>query len=142
MTPLKTEPWTVRIPVQPADPRPIWCQVEEGMRRLLASGALAADDPAPSVRELATELRINPATVSRAYQALVTAGLFEVRRGEGTFVSAAPPSIRKSEQARLIRQAATTFTSFAITHGADRQMVREAVDKAWDDLGRQKRGEP
>lgn len=142
MTPFKIEPWTVRIPVQPADPRPIWCQVEEGMRRLLVSGALAVGDPAPSVRELATELRINPATVSRAYQALVTAGLLEVRRGEGTFVSAAPPSIRKSEQARLIRQAAMTFASFAITHGADRKMAREAVDSAWDDRGRQERGKP
>ena len=142
MTPVKIEPWTIRIPVQPADPRPIWCQVEEGIRRLLVSGALAVGDPAPSVRELATELRINPATVSRAYQALVTAGLLEVRRGEGTFVAAAAPSIRKSEQARLIRQAATTFTSFAITHGADRKMVREAVDSAWDDLGRQERGKP
>ena len=106
------------------------------MRRLLASGSLAAGDPAPSVRELATDLRINPATVSRAYQALVTAGLFEVRRGEGTFVSAAPPSMRKSEQARLIRQAAMTYTSFAITHGADRKMAREAVDSAWDDLSK------
>ena len=140
MTPLKSEPWTARIPVQPADPRPIWCQIEEGMRRLLASGALAAGDPAPSVRELATDLRINPATVSRAYQALVGAGLLEVRRGEGTFVSAAPPSIRKSEQTRLIRQAATTFASFAITHGADRKLAREAVEEAWDELGKQSGG--
>jgi GntR family transcriptional regulator len=142
MTALKSEPWTVRIPVQPADPRPIWCQIEDGMRRLLVSGTLAVGDPAPSVRELAMELRINPATVSRAYQALVTAGLFEVRRGEGTFVSAAPPSIRKSEQARLIKQAAMTFTVFAISHGADRKMAREAVDGAWDDLGRQERVKP
>lgn len=136
MTPVKTEPWTARIPVQPADPRPIWSQIEEGMRRLLASGTLAVGDPAPSVRDLATELKINPATVSRAYQALVAAGLLEVRRGEGTFVSAAPPSMRKSEQARLIRHAAMTFTSFAITHGADRKTAREAVDSAWDELGK------
>jgi len=136
MAPLKTEQWTALIPVQPADPRPIWSQIEEGMRRLLASGSLAVGDPAPSVRELATDLRINPATVSRAYQALVTAGLLEVRRGEGTFVSAAPPSMRKSEQARLIRQAAMTYTSFAITHGADRKTAREAVDVAWDDFGK------
>jgi GntR family transcriptional regulator len=137
MATVKTEPWTARIPVQPADPRPIWSQIEEGMRRLLASGSLAVGDPAPSVRELATELRINPATVSRAYQALVGAGLLEVRRGEGTFVSAAPPSIRKSEQSRLIRHAAMTYTSFAITHGADRKTAREAVDSAWDELGKE-----
>ena len=137
MGPVKTEPWTVRIPVEPADPRPIWSQIEEAMRRLLASGALAVGDPAPSVRELATELRVNPGTVSRAYQALITAGLLEVRRGEGTFVSAAPPSLRKSEQARLIRHAAMTYTSFAITHGADRKAAREAVDHAWDELGKE-----
>ena len=135
MAAAKPDSWTVRIPVQPADPRPIWSQIEEGMRRLLASGALALGDPAPSVRDLATELRINPATVSRAYQALVGAGLLEVRRGEGTFVSAAPPSIRKSEQTRLIRHAAMTFASFAITHGADRKAAHDAIDSAWDDLG-------
>ena len=135
MAPIKHEPWTVRIPVQPSDPRPIWSQIEEGMRRLLASGTLAAGDPAPSVRELAMELRINPATVSKAYQSLVSAGLLEVRRGEGTFVSAAPPSMRKSEQTRLIRHAAMTFASFAITHGADRKVAHDAVDGAWDELG-------
>ena len=37
---------------------------------------------------------------------------------------------------RLIRQAAMTYTSFAITHGADRKMAREAVDSAWDDLSK------
>ncbi len=131
----KPEPWTVRIPVQPSDPRPIWSQIEEGMRRLLASGALAIGDPAPSVRDLATELRVNPATVSKAYQTLVGAGLLEVRRGEGTFVSAAPPAIRKSEQARLVRHAAMTFASFTITHGADRKVAHDAVDSAWDELG-------
>ena len=135
MATTKSEPWTIRIPVQPTDPRPIWSQIEEGMRRLLASGALAIGDPAPSVRELATELRINPATVSRAYQTLVSAGLLEVRRGEGTFVSAAPPSMRKSEQTRLVRQSAMTFASFAITHGADRKLAHDAVDSAWDELG-------
>ena len=129
-----TESWTARIPVRPSDPRPIWSQIEEGMRRLLASGALAVGDPAPSVRDLATELRINPATVSKAYQTLVSAGLLEVRRGEGTFVSAVPPSMRKSEQTRLVRDAAMTFASFAITHGADRKIAHDAVDSAWDEL--------
>ena len=120
--------------MQPTDPRPIWSQIEEGMRRLLASGVLAPGDPAPSVRDLSTELRINPATVSKAYQTLVGAGLLEVRRGEGTFVAAAPPSMRKSEQARLVRNAAMTFASFSITHGADRQVAHEAVDSAWEEL--------
>lgn len=134
MTPAKPDPWTNRIPVQPADPRPIWSQIEEGLRRLLASGSLAPGDTVPSVRELATDLRVNPATVSKAYQRLVGAGLMEVRRGDGTYVSAAPPAVRKSEQTRVIRQAAMTFASVAITHGAELKTTREALDQAWDEL--------
>lgn len=129
-----------RIQVLPADPRPIWSQIEEGLRRLLASGSLAPGDTVPSVRELATELRVNPATVSKAYQRLVGAGLMEVRRGDGTYVSAAPPAVRKSEQTRVIRQAAMNFASVAITHGAELDTAREALDQAWDELSNNEGG--
>lgn len=140
MTPPRADTWTSRIPVQPADPRPIWSQIEEGLRRLLASGSLAPGDTVPSVRELATDLRINPATVSKAYQRMVGAGLLEVRRGDGTYVTAAPPAVRKSEQTRLVRQAAMTFASIAITHGAELETAREALHQAWDDLSHDEEG--
>jgi GntR family transcriptional regulator len=141
MTPPKADPWMNRIQVLPADPRPIWSQIEEGLRRLLASGSLAPGDTVPSVRELATELRVNPATVSKAYQRLVGAGLMEVRRGDGTYVSAAPPAVRKSEQTRVIRQAAMNFASDAITHGAELYTAREALDQAWDELSNNEGGD-
>lgn len=140
MTPPKADPWMNRIQVLPADPRPIWSQIEEGLRRLLASGSLAPGDTVPSVRELATELRVNPATVSKAYQRLVGAGLMEVRRGDGTYVSAAPPAVRKSEQTRVIRQAAMNFASVAITHGAELETAREALDVAWGELSNNEGG--
>ncbi len=141
MTPPRTETWTSRIPVQPADPRPIWSQIEEGLRRLLASSALSPGDAVPSVRELATDLRINPATDSRAYQRLVGAGLLEVRRGDGTYVSAAPPAVRKSEQTRLIRQGAMNFASLAITHGAELATARESLERAFEELSSNQEGE-
>lgn len=140
MTPPKADAWTNRIQVLPADPRPIWSQIEEGLRRLLASGSLAPGDTVPSVRELATELRVNPATVSKAYQRLVGAGLMEVRRGDGTYVSAAPPAVRKSEQTRVIRQAAMNFASVAITHGAELDAARQALDLAWEELSNNEGG--
>jgi len=140
MTPTKADPWMNRIQVLPADPRPIWSQIEEGLRRLLASGSLAPGDTVPSVRELATELRVNPATVSKAYQRLVGAGLMEVRRGDGTYVSAAPPAVRKSEQTRVIRQAAMNFAAVAITHGAELDAAREALDLVWDELSNSEGG--
>lgn len=134
MTPPRNDPWPQRIPVQPTDPRPIWNQIEEGLRRLLASGSLAPGDSVPSVRELATDLRVNPATVSKAYQRLVGGGFLEVRRGDGTYVSAAPPAVRKSEQTRVIRQAAMNFASVVITHGAELERAHEALDQAFEEL--------
>ena len=67
--------------IDPTDATPIWSQIEEGLRRLVASGALAPGAVVPSVRDLARELRINPATVAKAYQRLTDAGVLTVRRG-------------------------------------------------------------
>lgn len=130
----RKESWAGSIPVETSDPRPIWSQIEEGVRRLIASGTLAPRDALPSVRELATSLRVNPATVSRAYQRLAGSGLVEVLRGDGTYVSAAPPALRRSEQARVVRQAALTFASLAITHGAPLEAAHDALDQAWTEL--------
>ena len=73
--------------IDPADATPIWSQIEEGLRRLVASGALAPGAAVPSVRDLARDLRINPATVAKAYQRLTEAGVLTVRRGDGTYVA-------------------------------------------------------
>jgi GntR family transcriptional regulator len=58
------------------------------VRRLVAAGTLVPGSAVPSVRDLAKALRVNPATVVRAYQDLVASGVLEVQRGAGTFVAA------------------------------------------------------
>ena len=69
------------------DARPLYVQIMDEVRRALVRGALRAEDPLPSVRELAAELVVNPRTVSQAYQELEREGVVYVRRGQGTFVS-------------------------------------------------------
>jgi len=61
------------LQLDPTDAVPIWRQIEVGVQLLIASGKLAAGAPVPSVRDLARELQVNPATVSKAYQRLVEA---------------------------------------------------------------------
>ena len=56
-------------------------------RRALVAGTLRADDPVPSVRELASQLVVNPRTVLQAYQELEREGILYVRRGQGTFIA-------------------------------------------------------
>lgn len=68
------------------DPRPIYEQVKEGFRQLILSGALAADEKMPSVRELAAGLAINPNTIQRAYRELEQEGYICSVPGRGSFV--------------------------------------------------------
>ena len=69
-----------------ADGRPIYLQIMDEVRRMIAMAVLKADDALPSVRQLATDLRINPNTVAQAYRELEREGVVYVRRGQGTFV--------------------------------------------------------
>lgn len=80
------------------DPRPIYEQIKDNLRRLIVSGILAADRKIPSVRELASELAINPSTIQRAYRELEAEGYICSVPGKGSFVCA-------RDEANLARQA-------------------------------------
>jgi GntR family transcriptional regulator len=80
------------VNLEPQDARPLYLQIMDEVRRAVVVGTLRAEDPLPSVRELAAELVVNPRTVSQAYQELEREGVIYVRRGQGTFVS---PTVRR-----------------------------------------------
>ncbi len=122
-----------RLRIDPALPVPIWSQIEDAMRHLVASGALRPREAVPSVRDLARQQRINPNTVAKAYQRLVDLGVFETRRGEGTYVASRPPAIPAREKARALREAARRFASFAATLGASREEALAAARAEWPD---------
>jgi GntR family transcriptional regulator len=115
------------------DARPIWRQIEEGVQHLVARGALPAGEIVPSVRDLARDLQVNPATVSKAYQRLTDAGVLSVRRGEGTFVAAAPPKAADARNLRL-REEAVRYASLAVTVGASREEAVSTFEDAWRGL--------
>jgi GntR family transcriptional regulator len=117
--------------IDPSDATPIWSQIEQALRRLVASGALKPGAVVPSVRDLAKDLRINPATVAKAYQRLTEAGVLTVRRGDGTYVAEKPPSIGHAERTRLLREAASRYASLAATLGVTEEAAVEALDAVW-----------
>ena len=75
--------------IQPALPEPIYRQIAEQVRRLVAGGQLGAGDPLPSVRDIAAAHAINPMTVSKAYSMLESEGVLHRLRGVGMVVAAA-----------------------------------------------------
>ncbi len=119
--------------IDPSDAAPIWRQIEEGLRRLVASGALVPGEAVPSVRDLAKELRVNPATVAKAYQRLVDAGVLMVKRGEGTFVAESRPVMGIVERKQLLREGAIRYATTAITIGASSEEaiseLKEAIEQ-------------
>jgi len=117
--------------IDPSDATPIWSQIEEGLRRLVASGALAPGAVVPSVRDLAKELRVNPATIAKAFQRLTDAGVLTVRRGNGTYVADAPPAMSRTERARILREAAGRYANLAATLGVTKEEAAEAFGAAW-----------
>ena len=68
------------------DSQPIYRQLRDRMVAMILDGLLKAGDPLPSVRNVATDSRVNPLTVLKAYQQLEGEGLVEKRRGLGMFV--------------------------------------------------------
>lgn len=74
--------------VQPSAPEPIYRQIAEQIRRLVAAGQLRPGDGLPSVRDVAAVHAVNPMTVSRAYSQLEAEGVLERLRGRGMAVAA------------------------------------------------------
>lgn len=76
------------ISINYRDPRPIYEQVRDALRKLIVSGSLPSDQKLPSVRELASSLAINPNTIQRAYRELEQEGYICTVPGKGGFACA------------------------------------------------------
>ena len=81
------------------DSRPIYEQIRDELRKLIVSGAIAADEKLPSVRALAAQLAINPNTIQRAYNQLESEGYVYSIPGKGSFAAVMDDAVaaRKNE---------------------------------------------
>jgi GntR family transcriptional regulator len=70
---------------------PITNQIVEQIQQQIASGMLKSDDQLPTVRALASDLRVNFNTVARAYRILDEAGIISTQQGRGTYILEQPP---------------------------------------------------
>jgi GntR family transcriptional regulator len=107
---------------------PLYLQIVEQLRALIDRQVLQPGQQLPTVRALATELRVNFNTVARAYRVLDEAGVISAQRGRGTFVSEIPPPA-VSFQGELLRSLAERFVAQAQSLGASEAEIRQAVDE-------------
>jgi GntR family transcriptional regulator len=94
----------VQIHLSPNDGVPIYVQIVNQVKYLVASGRLAPGEELPPIRTLAEQLLINPNTVARAYRELETAGVVTKRRTTGTYVSDTGSPLARRERVRIITE--------------------------------------
>jgi len=131
--------------LHPQSGTPIYRQLLEQVRRLVASGRLAPGDALPSVRELAVEHAVNPMTISKAYALLEAEGVLERNRGKPMTVAAQPRAqAALRERLRRLDSEAEQLVLAAKQLELTKSDALDLIDKKWGDehaaSGRQRTG--
>ena len=105
------------VDIDLSDPRPVYRQIADEVRRCVAIGILKPDEPLPASRKLADELRVNPNTVQHAYRTLEQEGAVYVKRGLGTFISALARGHGRGKPGVVARQIAERMLREGFRHG-------------------------
>jgi GntR family transcriptional regulator len=115
--------------ISSTDPRPVYVQIMDEIRRGIATGIWEADQPLPSIRQLAVDVRVHPNTVQQAYRELEREGAVYVQRGAGTFVAARRGAEERRERRRLADAVADRALRDGFRHGLTLEEVRDAIDR-------------
>ncbi len=101
------------------DSRPIYEQIKDSLRRLLITGAISEGERLPSVRELASQLAINPNTIQRAYRELEAEGYIYSVAGKGSFAGHVSEVDAKRKSELLKRFEDASLELFHLGFGAE-----------------------
>jgi GntR family transcriptional regulator len=124
----------VLVDIDTQDPRPVFQQIVDEIRRCASVGILKPDDPLPAVRKLASDLKVNANTVQHAYRTLEQEGDVYVKRGLGTFVSPRSKQPTAAQSAAIARQIAGRMLREAFRHG----LLASDLIAALQEIGRKK----
>jgi GntR family transcriptional regulator len=124
------------ITIDESDRRPIYRQVADEIKGLIARGELREGMALPPVRQVADDLGINLNTIAAAYRELQKEGLLKVRHGSGALVS----SRRLTQQSDSeLRKALRTGLAHLVLAGLPRSEIVEIVNEEIRELFRRDR---
>ena len=106
------------------DSRPIYEQVKTTLRKLIVSGAMSPDEKLPSVRELASQLVINPNTIQRAYRELEQEGYIISIPGKGSYANLSA----QVDEVYLSRVKVGDTLTFTLDAYADREYTGQVTE--------------
>lgn len=128
------------IRIDPDSAVPIYLQIVNVIKHQVATGHLKPGTQLPTVRELATTLRVNPNTIARAYDILDQDNVITTQQGRGTYVRERPDSVHlarmRQEQLKVMLDSVLTQ---ALSLGYTIEEVRDAFEAQLARWARQKK---
>lgn len=111
---------------------PIYHQIENQLKALIAGEHLSEDTPLPSIRALSKDLETSVITIRRAYQNLENQGFIRTTQGKGTFVAEIDPSLKQQVKVSSVYQsmenAVETARSYDYTYAQIENIFREVIE--------------
>ncbi|WEG18090.1 GntR family transcriptional regulator [Alkalihalophilus pseudofirmus] len=123
------------ITINPKSQKPLYEQIVQQIKELVAKGILEEEEQLPSVRDLAAQIVMNPNTVSKAYKELERQGVIVTIRGKGTFV--AEQSLREVDpkERQKIQEQLRQLVIEANYANVGRTEMIEWIEKEFEALG-------
>ncbi len=127
------------LDLDPQSPIPLYLQIVEQVRRLLALGALKPGDRFLTVRELGVRARVNRNTAARAVIELERAGVVRTRVGQGTFIADGASSLAPKEREEALDAAIESLLVEAHTLGVPPEELGWKVQRKLEQFARARR---
>lgn len=115
---------------------PIYEQIATQVRSQIVQGSFEPGEALPSIRNLATSLRISAITTKRAYAELEAQGLVETVPGKGCFVAGVDPELLREERLRSVEEALALAAARAREAGIGSDELHEMLDLVLEEGGR------
>jgi GntR family transcriptional regulator len=117
----------MQLHISSHDGVPIYLQIVNQVKYLVASGRLEGGEELPPIRALAEQLLINPNTVARAYRELELAGIVTKRRTAGTYVSETTSPLARRERLKIVTERIDALLAEARQMNVDTETLLELI---------------
>ena len=129
-------------PIEPDSHVPVYLQIVERLRSAIAAGVYQPGEALPSLRALATDLKVNPNTVQRAYEELDRQGLVKSHRGVGMFVARRGAHSARGRAEESVETAFVQAATAAAAAGLSAERIRELFEASIEQVFVESGGRP
>lgn len=128
------------IKLSPDSREPIYHQIVEQLKIIIAGGHLSAGTPLPSIRVLAKDLEISVITTRRAYQNLESDGFIKTMQGKGTFVADISDHIKEEVKVASVYNSFEKAVEIAFAYEYTHKQIEDIFQKTIKNHNKKKGG--